>query len=266
MAGLLVTLGLRLTGVLTLPWWLIGALALTLALLIVVGVYIPRFGLFGRALCHVPGARGLVALTFDDGPDPESTPRVLHALTSRNHRATFFPIGSKAARHPDIIEAILRTGCTVGNHTYSHSWLTPFFGEKRLLEELDKATQVLMSTGGPLGTPRFTRPPVALFGPSFVAAAEKAGLVPVAFSARAGDASLVPLSCATILRRVSRALVPGAIIVLHDGSEAPERPSRAPELIGPILDLLEERGLRSVTLEELVAQGQAPAPLGPQAT
>ncbi|MBI5479855.1 MAG: polysaccharide deacetylase family protein [Deltaproteobacteria bacterium] len=251
---------LRLAGIVHVAAWVLGAAALGLALVLFAALYLPWFGLFGRPLRRGPAALGLVARTFDDGPDAAATPVVLAALQRRGHRATFFVIGTQAAAAPEVIRAILAAGCTVGNHTHRHSWLTPCYGPGRLREELERATAALVAAGGEAARPRFVRPPVGLLGPYFAPAAAAAGLRLVACSGRAGDASLWPLARERVLRRVARALQPGAIIALHDGAEVRGRSAPAPALIEAVLDLVEAKGLRSVTLEELCATSPGPSP------
>ena len=244
---------LRGAGLVACPAWALGAAALLLALTLFTALYFPWCGLFGRPLRRVPAARGRCALTFDDGPDPVATPAVLAALARRGHRATFFVIGERAQAAPEVVRAIVAAGGTLGNHTQRHSWLTPFYGPRRVRAELEAATAAIVAAGGAAARPRFARPPVGLLGPWFALGAAAAGLQLVAFSTRAADASLVPLGRERVLRRVARGLRDGAIIALHDGAELRGRPAPAPALIEAVLDLVEARGLRSVTLEELGA-------------
>ena len=75
-----------------------------------------------RAVSSVPTSAPLVALTFDDGPDPAYTPRVLEILAQHQVRATFFMIGRSAARHPELVAAVLTAGHTIANHTQDHLW------------------------------------------------------------------------------------------------------------------------------------------------
>src|SRR5881397_2162197 len=108
------------------------------------------------AQCALPllavrrGAAGRrrVALTFDDGPDPEATPRLLRLLAARDVRATFFLIGERAARHPDIVRALVADGHEVGNHTWHHrnAW---FLSPRATAEEILGGAHILADlTGG----------------------------------------------------------------------------------------------------------------------
>ena len=80
-----------------------------------------RLGAYVRSLCRNRAAGRVVALTFDDGPDPEQTPRVLDTLRAHGVRATFFLIGSKAELHPEIVRRMAAEGHAIGIHTWSHT-------------------------------------------------------------------------------------------------------------------------------------------------
>lgn len=249
--GLAATAALRLAGVVAISGWVLGGAALALALVLFVGLYVPAAGLFARPLVRVPAAAGRLALTFDDGPDPRGTAAVLAALVRRGHRATFFVIGDRATAAPTLCRAIVAAGCTIGNHSQHHSWATPFYLPRRLGRELAAAQEAIGAAAGSAARPQFVRPPIGLMAPWLEPAAARLGLRVCAFSARAGDAALWPLSASRVLARVRRAIAPGAIIVLHDGAELRGRVPLAPAIIEAVLDAVEAAGLRSVTLEEL---------------
>ena len=104
------------------------------------------------------GAKG-VALSFDDGPDPEVTPLVLELLARRNLSATFFVTGAAAQRHPEIVQAILAAGHTVGNHSYSHFPFLMLKGRAVLRREIEAAQEVFLRFGI---VPLAFRPPVGI--------------------------------------------------------------------------------------------------------
>jgi peptidoglycan/xylan/chitin deacetylase (PgdA/CDA1 family) len=194
-----------------------------------------------------------VALTFDDGPDPVFTPRVLDILAQFGGRATFFVIGKRAEQYPEIIRAIAEAGHEVGNHTYTHRplWLLP---PRQTREEIDRCTHVLTTILGE--PPRYFRPP---WGQSNFAAIRHSTRVRqqwVLWSLR-GE-GWVPLARPEmIVRTVARQLHPGAIIDLHDGGGFARTPARLVAALPGLLRLLQERGYRSLTLSELLAQEPA---------
>ena len=152
-----------------------------------------------------------VALTFDDGPDPVWTPRVLAALATAGARATFFVMGARAARHPDVVRAVLAAGHDVQLHCHHHVRHT-------LLDRaaLDADTDRALATLLPLGVrPTRWRVPWGVLGRDTEAVADERGLELVHWSADTEDWDGAP--AATQLTRIADALRPGAIVLAHDG-------------------------------------------------
>lgn len=229
------------------------ALAL-LSTLIVAGVAFHQSGVFGRPLVFVATGRPEVALTFDDGPDPGSTPALLDALDAGGHRATFFVIGERAARHPALLAELARRGHQVENHSWSHGWATPFQSPRRLAAALEQANALIAQACR--RRPRWFRPPVGLLSPRVVEAARLAGLELVGWTATARD-GVARTTAKAALARLSNHLRPGAVLVLHDGAVRGSRTPVAAAVLPPLLALLEARQLRSVTLSELVDGSRA---------
>ncbi|HZS40238.1 MAG TPA: polysaccharide deacetylase family protein, partial [Polyangia bacterium] len=146
----------------------------------------------------------------------------------------------------------VRRGHGLGNHSYAHWRSAALRSTRRLTDDFARA-QALLERAGARG--RWFRPPIGILSPQVVRAAERAGLQLVGWtrSARDGVASTtVERACA----RLIGALAPGAILVLHDGVERGGRRPIAPEVLPALLDALDARGLKSVTLDELF--GDAP--------
>jgi peptidoglycan/xylan/chitin deacetylase (PgdA/CDA1 family) len=156
-----------------------------------------------------------VALTFDDGPSPKYTPRILAALTRLRVRATFFVIGYLAQANPDLVRQELRLGMTVGNHSYNHPEAPPFaqLPPQLLTDEIALGEQVLSRLGA---QPRLFRPPGGSSSPRLVGAAAALGQRVVLWSVDPADWR--PGSHAKeIVKRVLSAVRPGSIVILHDG-------------------------------------------------
>ena len=102
-------------------WWIAGLIVFLAFALIAWGVFDVNSSLWAPTLWRVPGVNA-VALTFDDGPDPEFTPRVLEILAREKVNATFFVVGERARVNPDLLREIDRQGHLVGNHSFSHAW------------------------------------------------------------------------------------------------------------------------------------------------
>ena len=156
-----------------------------------------------------------VALTFDDGPSPQYTPRILATLTRLHARATFFVIGYLAADFPQLVRRELRLGMTVGNHSYNHPEVPPFdeLPPPLLRDEISLGASILSRLGA---RPRLFRPPGGSTSPALVRAAAALGQRIVLWSVDPADWS-PGRSASAIAKRVLSAIRPGSIVILHDG-------------------------------------------------
>jgi len=216
---------------------------------IALGVFFAQLGLFARPIVGARVDAGVVALTFDDGPEPRSTRAVLDLLEAHGQRGTFFVIGRRAEPARELLVEIVRRGHAVANHSFEHSHATPFLAPRTLAADLERAEALLAGVRGAPG--RWFRAPVGIVSPRVAAAARLAGLELVSWTASAKDGTR-RATVASGLRRLVRALRPGAILVLHDGAERGDREPIAPVLLEALLVEMKARGLRSVTLDELL--------------
>ena len=165
-----------------------------------------------RVLCSVSTQEKKIALTFDDGPNPEYTPLLLTKLAEYSVPATFFLLGRNLKRHPEIGRRIVQEGHEVGNHTYNHRSL-PFVSRESIRKELESTHRLIADL---LDVhPVFLRPPNGLFTRRVLDTVEKLG-----YRAVVGDVFPVDVAWPgpeTITRRVLRRVRPGSIIILHDG-------------------------------------------------
>jgi peptidoglycan/xylan/chitin deacetylase (PgdA/CDA1 family) len=228
--------------------WALGAIAANQAA-IVAGGMLPRSRLLGPNWTRLPApaaARREVALSLDDGPDPEVTPRVLELLERRGARATFFCIAERAARHPGLVRAIAAAGHGVENHSLRHRHDFAFFGPRRYLREIGAAQDTLATLTGE--APRFFRAPAGLRNPFLDYALARLGLHLVSWTRRGYDTRNA--DAADVLARLTRALAPGDILLLHDG-HAKRTAQGAPvvlEVLPRLLDAFAGAALVPVTL------------------
>jgi len=209
------------------------------------------------AISQGAAGRAEIALTFDDGPHPEWTPRVLDALQRISAKATFFVVGRSASEHPEIVRDARRRGHEIGTHLYSHDRRT-VFDDRAFGQELARSKGELESL---LGEPvRWLRFPYGERGRQDPRAiAESYGLSAVHWTYSAHDGML--REPADVVARFRAGLRPGAIVLLHDAL-ADEKTLPAPYVAAREVTLsalpgigqaLAERGLQSVTLSELFA-------------
>lgn len=230
------------------------------------GTVNPRSSLYLPVWWRLPRTEPGCAVTFDDGPHPEVTPRLLDRLAAQQLPATFFLIGAHAAAHPALVRRIRAEGHALGLHSHSHSRLFNCWGPRRLCEDLRQgADAIAQATGEP--PPRLFRPPVGLKNPMVGVACARLGLVAVTWSARARDTRTQdPVA---LLARLTPRLAPRAIVLLHDGHE-PNRPGPRQACVAVVDGLataLRARALPAVRLtaadgglSALAAAPAAPAP------
>lgn len=235
------------------PGPVLAALSLLL-LLVLLGNFWLGSGVYGAVLLAGPRERRFIALTFDDGPDPQTTPQVLAELAQHGARATFFVIGERAQAHPALLRAMVEAGHQIENHSLHHSWATAFLTQARLVRELDQTQALIARATGK--TPTWFRPPIGILSPPIAAAAAALGLRLCGWSGKSRD-GWASTTTRQAVRRLRRTLAPGAILLLHDASEHSFRPTLAPAILRQLLPMLAEEGLQAVTLDELLDERSA---------
>lgn len=219
-------------------------------LLCVVAPFLSGFGFFLPIVSRGRTGRPAVALTFDDGPDPASTPFLLDLLDRHQAAATFFVNGRTARRHPHLIREIVARGHTVGNHSYSHDNFVMFKSPRTLVREITATQRVLHRCGI---APLVFRPPVGVTSPRLAKALDETGLYVVNFSRRAGDMGnrRVQHLAARILKRLRS----GDIIMLHDIPPATgARRKTWRRQVEALLAGIPAKGLTVVPLAELIGR------------
>ena len=201
-----------------------------------------RLGAYVRSLCRNRAAGRVVALTFDDGPDPEQTPRVLDTLRAHGVRATFFLIGSKAELHPEIVRRMAAEGHAIGIHTWSHTPGFPMLRSGAMAADILRCRESLREITG-VETDLF-RPPYGVTNPMVARAVKRTGSRCVGWSIRSLD-TLRQRSREAVARRIRRRLGDGKVILLHDDRPGAER------LLAMVLNDLQRGGYRTATVCEL---------------
>ena len=217
---------------------------------------VPTSQLYGRTICRVPEAERMIALTYDDGPNPSHTERLMEVLDRHGARATFLLIGQWAEREPDLVRSLAHEGHALGNHTWSHPTM-PLHSAARIRDELRRGREAVEAAGVSFSTvdgAALMRPPYGRRRPGTIRTMRAEGYVPLLWSVTCFDWRRTA-TVDVLVRRGCRARG-GDIILLHDGSNTTPAADRWKSVAATdeILRRLTAEGYRFVTVPELVGE------------
>lgn len=199
----------------------------------------------------VPTDKKIVALTFDDGPDPSYTPVVLDVLKKYDAKATFFILGVRAEKHPAIIKRMAREGHEIGNHSYSHRNFGKGDDTKYMLMEIRRANDIIYRLSGQKSV--LVRPPGGYLSNALIALIKKEKLTIAYWSYIQDTKDWKGYSAESIAGHLIKNIKPGQIIILHDGCNNGMETARA---VNIVLDRLGRDGWHFVTVSELIKSGK----------
>jgi peptidoglycan/xylan/chitin deacetylase (PgdA/CDA1 family) len=231
----------------------LAAIAADQCLLTLAGLW-PRSRLLGPNITRLPPSateRGEIALTIDDGPDPEVTPRVLDLLDEAGAKASFFCIGDLVARHPALAREMVARGHCIENHSQRHLKMFAALGFRRMLQEVAAAQNSIADAVG--RAPRFFRPTAGLRSPILEPVLCRLDLQLATWTQRSFDTHCSDAE--VVHRRLTRRLAAGDILLMHDGNAA-RTPAGRPVVLDAlprVLATAREAGLRSVTLSSALS-------------
>ena len=233
----------------TWPWWLTGT-AINHAAVTLAGLW-PRSSLLGPNWTHLPAVAGnanCIALTIDDGPDPEVTPRVLDLLDQYAIRATFFCIGERARRYPSLTREIVARGHTIENHSYTHRHTFSVETPGALAKEVDTAQRTLIELTGE--RPTFFRAPAGLRNVLLEPVLQKHDLRLVSWTKRGFDTREPDPE--RVRQRLLHNLSPRDILLVHDGNAATTANGQPVLLcaLPRVFEAARHQGLRFITLRK----------------
>jgi peptidoglycan/xylan/chitin deacetylase (PgdA/CDA1 family) len=222
------------------------ALGVAVAGALVHGALYPNSPIFGRVVSHLRTDDPLVALTFDDGPNPDATPAILDALASRGVKASFFILGRHAEQWPELVRRVASEGHLVCNHGYYHRKLhlkSPAY----VRNDLQLGTRAIVNACGV--RPAFFRAPHGFRSPWVTSIARSLGQRTVGWSRGVWDSARPGVT--VIADRTVRAAHRGAILLLHDGDGYDPLGDRTQtaRAVPLIVDRIREAGLDFTTLE-----------------
>lgn len=232
---------------LTWPW----ALAAVAANQALIGgaVMWPRSTWIGENIRRLPetsNPKKEIALTFDDGPDPEITPRVLDLLDASGQKGSFYVVGERVEKHPLIIQEIVKRGHAVENHSHRHTSTFAFYSSSRLHRELEAAQRAIADASGSM--PRFFRAPMGFRTPFLDPVIARLGLHYTSWTRRGFDSTAK--APGPVLQRLVTNLSAGDVLLMHDGSMLSSQRARpiVLDVLPELLKTLSDRGLKSITL------------------
>jgi peptidoglycan-N-acetylglucosamine deacetylase len=232
--------------------WALAAVAANHAALAAAGLW-PRSQLLGPNWTRLPGLAGVsvgVAVTIDDGPDPDVTPQVLSQLDEHRARATFFCVGERVLRHADLAKEIVRRGHDIENHSQRHRHHFSLMGPGGMSDEISRAQDSIARVTG--SSPRFFRAPAGLRNPFLDPVLVRLQLRLASWTRRGFDT--VNANAEAVYRRLADPLRDGDILLLHDGNAARTAGGRPviTEVLPRLLDAMAAKQYRPVTLRSAI--------------
>jgi len=203
-------------------------------------------------VCGVPTTEKVVALTFDDGPHPTFTPALLKLLDKYHVKATFFMVGKLIEKYPQVAKAVAKAGHTIANHTYDHPYNIERLTSVEIAQEIDKCEATIERVTGQ--RPHLFRPPRGLVNATVLMVAADKDHKTILWTVCADHHDA--LTPALMAKRVLGQIVPGGIVLAHDGTQGIRWKDVAATKI--IIESLTKQGYRFVTIPELL-QAKPPA-------
>ncbi len=222
-------------------WWLISILLIWLVLTIIGSFHI-RWNYFLKAKHknHLIKDK-VIALTFDDGPNPEYTLKVLILLKKHHAKATFFCIGKHVKNNPEILKEIVSEGHLVGNHSYNHQKSFGFLSSKKVIKELKRTNKIIKQTVGFKAV--FFRPPFGVVNPNISKAVKKLKLHVFGWSIRSYDT--VAKNPDKVYQKIIAKIKKGDIILMHDSSDL------SIDVLEKVLVYFDKNNFKTITLDKL---------------
>jgi polysaccharide deacetylase family sporulation protein PdaB len=201
----------------------------------------------GDIVWEVPNSEKIIALTFDDGPDPADTPTILDLLAQYNVKATFFVVGKKVDMYPELAKREVLEGHEIANHTYNHTYINKRMTEVSIHKEILKAEQTIFNATG--CKPTLFRPPGGFYSENLIHVLQKTGYQMILWSWHQDSRDWNRPGVAKIVSSVIKKTRNGDIVLLHDYVEGE---TQTIEALKQILPQMQARGYHFVTVSELL--------------
>lgn len=238
---IVVMLSLNMYGLSFSAYWYVLPVILFLSL-VVLGSFLIQWKFFIESKNHGASKGNKISLTFDDGPHEVYTRKVLDILDKYNAKATFFCIGEKLQKSPALANEIINRGHSIGNHSYRHQYNFPMFTTKKIIDEIEKTNAVIEIVAGIKAN--LFRPPFGVTNPRIARAIKQFQMEVIGWNVRSYDT--VDNDTEKVVKRVTKKLKAGGIVLLHDDRE------NIPNILEEILLYMQQQKLKSVCVEDLL--------------
>jgi peptidoglycan/xylan/chitin deacetylase (PgdA/CDA1 family) len=196
-----------------------------------------RSGVYVKAVCRLDTKEKQLALTFDDGPDPDITPQILDILSNYQIQAVFFCIGQQIPGNEALLKQMATEGHLIGNHTYSHASFFPLFSINKMKKAILECEKQIESATGQKAIQLF-RPPFGVTNPNIGKAIKSLNYKTIGWSLRSLDT--MHKNPQTVIRRVTKKLQTGDIVLFHDNLK------NSPEIVEAVIQYALQKGYRFV--------------------
>lgn len=222
--------------------WVYVGIILLYSIIQVIGSFVLSAQFFVPVKFQGKPSGNRIAITFDDGPVPGKTEKILDILSAKKVLAAFFCVGHRVKENPDLTARIHQDGHVLGNHSYWHGKMFDLQPREKIWQELEDTKIALEKTAGVKS--RFFRPPYGVTNPMVASAIRKGGYTTIGWSLRSFDT--VTKDTSILFHRVTRSLKAGDIILFHDYCES------TIEILPAVLDHVAQVGLKIVRVDELL--------------
>ncbi len=219
--------------------WVFGIIGLAYVITLGWGVFDIGSQFFGETKWK--GKGDAIAITFDDGPDPQHTTALLNMLAEEGVKAAFFVIGKKAEQHPELLKRMIDEGHVVGNHTFSHTHRFGMMTNESIRYEMRKCSDAVRNAIGRV--PRYFRPPFGVMNPKIAQTVKAEELTIIGWDLRSRDG--VGTSAKQILNRVLPRLPKATLLLFHDTNP------NSLEAVREVIRICRDSGRPIVSLKEL---------------
>jgi len=209
---------------------------------LIIASFVVNSQFYIQTICSKANTNNEIAITFDDGPNKEITPKILEVLHKKNVLATFFCVGKRVYENKNILLQIHQAGHLIGNHTYSHNKWFDLFSAKKMANEFDNTNKSIFQITG--RKPVYFRPPYGVTNPTMKRALKNFNFISIGWSLRSLDT--VINSKEKVIKRVIRRVKSGDIILFHDTIP------NTPEIVDVFITTVISKGFKIVRLDDLI--------------